>query len=141
MRGHGEQSQRSDPWDQEQMPGRMTQSYATPGAEQACPCGSGSPNSECHCVREIDYLTAAPPDERRPQLSARRHPLSSDPRAYSSGIATRCHGCGAVLTVGLGFGDGNVVIVCDCGARNEAPHDRPAATAHRAQSAPARTPR
>ncbi len=112
-----EQSERMEPVDR-YTPRRMGPSYAMSRSTQACPCGSGLPNSECHFVREVDYLAPAPADADRPLVSARGHPLSSDPRAFSSGVATRCHACGAVLTVGLSFGDEEVVLVCDCGARN-----------------------
>jgi hypothetical protein len=71
-------------------------------------------------VREVDYLAPAPEGRDRPQVTAYERPLASDPRSYSSGIATRCHACGAVLTVGLGFRDQDLVLVCACGARNVA---------------------
>jgi hypothetical protein len=99
----------------------MRPSHVPLRAAQPCPCGSGLANGDCHGVREVDYLAPAQRDSDRPQVSARDRPLASDPRTFSSGIATRCHACGAVLTVGLGFGDGDVVLVCECGAWNEAP--------------------
>lgn len=100
-------------------PGRMRPGYPSVAATQSCPCGSGRPNDECHHVREVDYLAPAPAGRDRPQVTAYGRPLASDPRSYSSGVATRCHACGAVLTVGLGFRDQDLVLVCACGARNE----------------------
>lgn len=106
-------------------PGRMRPAYEAVRASQPCPCGSGKRNGECHHVSEVDRLAPARTDSARPQVASQGGPLSSDPQSYSSGIATRCHACGAVLTVGLGFGGEDVVLVCACGARNEAaPGDR-----------------
>lgn len=121
MRDRSERAEHGDPLDRQQ-PGGLRPSQATPKSAQACPCGSGLPNDECHGVREVDYLVAAPADaHRRPQVSARGRLLASDPHSFSSGVATRCHACGAVLTVGLGFGEEDVVLVCDCGARSQGP--------------------
>lgn len=102
-------------------PGRMRPGYADVRAGQPCPCGSGRSNVDCHGVREVDYLAPAPAGDRLPQVSTHGLPLASDPASYSSGVATRCHACGVVLTVGIGFGGEEVVVVCDCGARNAAP--------------------
>ena len=110
--------------------GGMLPSYPESQGAQPCPCGSGHANADCHGVRRVDYMMPAPADRELPQV-ATHGILASDPGAYSSGLATRCHACGAVLTVGLGFGGEAVVLVCDCGARNASPHNGPAVAADR----------
>lgn len=98
---------------------------ASLSADEECPCGSGRSNASCHAIVALFTLRRALRGASRPRIDTRGQLLSSEPERYSSGIATACHGCGAVLTVGLAVQRAeDLVLRCGCGAECEVPLER-----------------
>lgn len=99
---------------------------ASMSADEECPCGSGRSNASCHGITALFTLQRAQRGATRPRIDTRGRVLSSEPGRYSSGIATACHGCGAVLTVGLAVQRAeDLVLRCGCGADCEVSVERP----------------
>ena len=92
----------------------------------ACPCGSGRSNAECHQVLHVRTLVADAAPDAVPVVRTHGEVLASAPEHQSSRIAHRCGACGSILTVGLNFERaGRVSLICGCGARNHLYRQRP----------------
>lgn len=92
---------------------------ATLAPDRPCPCGSGEPNASCHSVTRVLRLEPVRDPHPHPLLDTKGQILASEPQRYSSGFATVCNSCDAVLTVGLGIRRAHdLVLRCGCGAEN-----------------------